>query len=166
VVFHPLPLLQAFPLLIVGRVHHSCLLWPACLFTAHMGIWSSPSPVEFSSLHHFYKLSRSWLLGVCCCSCLLQLACFEGFPLPVFGTQGTPPSLLHVFFVVIPYSSVFFFFPGWGSFCPGGYADLDLGCLWEYHVLLSSPCGLSLPNPFGHCHLAAAWEPSWFLHLM
>jgi hypothetical protein len=28
-----------------------------------------PSPVEFSSHHHFYKLSRSWLLGVCCCSC-------------------------------------------------------------------------------------------------
>jgi hypothetical protein len=23
-----------------------------------------PSPVEFSSYHHFYKLSFSWLLGV------------------------------------------------------------------------------------------------------
>jgi hypothetical protein len=25
-----------------------------------------------------------------------------------------------------------FFFPGWGSVCPGGYADLAQGCLWEY----------------------------------
>jgi hypothetical protein len=25
-----------------------------------------PSPVEFSSHFHFYKLSRSWLLGMCC----------------------------------------------------------------------------------------------------
>jgi hypothetical protein len=28
-----------------------------------------PSPVEFSSHCHFYKLSRSCLLGVCSCSC-------------------------------------------------------------------------------------------------
>jgi hypothetical protein len=33
-----------------------------------------PSPVEFSSHHHFYKLSHSWLLGVCHRSCLLWLA--------------------------------------------------------------------------------------------
>jgi hypothetical protein len=26
----------------------------------------------------------------------------------------------------------FSFFPGWGSVCPGGYADLAQGCLWEY----------------------------------
>jgi hypothetical protein len=32
-----------------------------------------PSPVEFSSHSHFYKLSCSWLLGMCCCSC--QPAC-------------------------------------------------------------------------------------------
>jgi hypothetical protein len=36
----------------------------------------SPSPVEFSSLCHFYKLSCSWLLGVCCPSCLLQPGLF------------------------------------------------------------------------------------------
>jgi hypothetical protein len=38
-------------------------------FTWEVGL--PPSPVEFSSHHHFYKLSWSWLLGVCCCSCML-----------------------------------------------------------------------------------------------
>jgi hypothetical protein len=32
------------------------------------------------------------------------------FPSPLFGTQGAPPSLLYVFFVVIAYYSVFFLF--------------------------------------------------------
>jgi hypothetical protein len=44
------------------------------------------------------------------------------------------------------------------------YADLVQGCLWEYHVLLSLPCGLRLPQWSGHWHLAAR-EPSWFLYL-
>jgi hypothetical protein len=94
----------------------------------------SPSSVEFSSHRHFYKLSCFWLLGVCCCSCLLQPACCEGFPLPPFGTQGALPSFLRVFFIVIAYYSVSLFYPGWRSVCPGGYADLSQGCLWEYHV--------------------------------
>jgi hypothetical protein len=47
----------------LGRWHCTCFLWPACLFKAHMGHGSSPSPVEFSSHHHFYKLSCPWLLG-------------------------------------------------------------------------------------------------------
>jgi hypothetical protein len=46
--------------------------------------------------------------------------------------------------------SVFFFFPGWELVCPGGYADLAQGCLWEYHMPLSSPCGLHLPKQSGH----------------
>jgi hypothetical protein len=33
-------------------------------------------------------------------------------------------------------------------------------------MLLRSPCGLCLPKMSGHCHLAAAREPSWFLPLM
>jgi hypothetical protein len=71
-----------------------------------------PSPVEFSSHHHFYKLSCSWLLGMCHRSCLLQPAC-EGFPLPPLQCSGHPASLLHVFFVVIAYYLVFFFFFPW-----------------------------------------------------
>jgi hypothetical protein len=131
-----------------------------------------PSPVEFFSHCHFYKLSHSWLLGVCRCSCLLQPGLFiyssvRDFPSPPFGAQGTPPSLLCVFFVVIVYYSVFFsFFPGWGSVCPGGYAaDLAQGGLCKYCVPLSSPCGLLLPKLPGCWRLAAAPGPSWFLCL-
>jgi hypothetical protein len=128
--------------------------------------------VEFSSHCHFYKLSHSWLLGRCRHSCLLWLACLFTIlwgisSLPLFGAQGAPPSLLCVFFVVIAYFSVFFsFFPGWGSVCSGGYADLAQGCLWEYCMPLSSPCGPHLPKLSGCWCLAAVREPSWFLCLM
>jgi hypothetical protein len=112
-VFLPPPLLQAFPLLVAGRV-------PPLL----------PS-----------------LAG------LVYLQLHEGFSSPLFGTQGAPPSLLHVFIVLIAYYSVSLFFPGWGLVCPGGYADLVQGCLWEYCAPLSSPCGLRLPKPSGHWRL-------------
>jgi hypothetical protein len=84
-----------------------------------------PSPVEFSSLHHFYKLCRSWLLCVCRCSCLLSPGLFiyssvRDSPTLFFGAQCTPPSLLRVFIVLVAYYSVSLFFPGWVSVCPGG----------------------------------------------
>jgi hypothetical protein len=84
-----------------------------------------PSPVEFSSLRHFYKLSRSWLLGMCCNSCLLRpdplvyLQFCEGFPSPTFGAQGALPSLLHVFIVLTAYYSVSLFFLGGGRSVQG-----------------------------------------------
>jgi hypothetical protein len=96
-------------------------------------------------------------------------------PLPLSGAWGALPSLLHVFLFIYFSSCLFitqfgffsfFFLLGWGSVCPGGYADLAQGCLWEYHVPLSSPGGLRLPKQSGHWHLVAAWEPFWFLHLM
>jgi hypothetical protein len=61
--------------------------------------------------------------------------------------------------------SFFFFFPWVGVGLSRGYDDLAQGCLWEYRVLLSLPCGLCLPKQFGCWHLVAAREPSWFLHL-
>jgi hypothetical protein len=71
-----------------------------------------PSPVEFSSHRHFYKLSCSkvagWVLWLLPSPASLFV---RDFPSPIFGAQGTPPSLLHAFFVVIAYYSVFFFFP-------------------------------------------------------
>jgi hypothetical protein len=48
------------------------------------------SPVAFSSHGHFYKLSHSWLLDMCCHSCLLQPACCEGFPLTLLQCSGCP----------------------------------------------------------------------------
>jgi hypothetical protein len=114
-VFLPLPLLQAFLLLVAGRV---LLLLPSL---AGLFIYSS----------------------------------VRDCPSPLFGTQGAPPSLLRVFFVVIAYYSVFFsFFPGWGPVCPGGYADLAQDCLWEYRVPLRSPCGVRLPSSLG----AGVWQ--------
>jgi hypothetical protein len=74
--FPPTTVLQAFPLLIAGCVLLLLLspAWLVCLLlTWDVGL--PPSPVEFSSLCHSYKLSRSWLLGGCCHSCLLRPAC-------------------------------------------------------------------------------------------
>jgi hypothetical protein len=125
-----------------------------------------PSPVEFSSHHHFCKISLSWLLGGCCHSCLLQSACCEGFPLLPLCHSGCPALFaMCLFCCYCLLFSFFSFFPGWVSVFTGGYADLAQGCLWEYHVLLSSSCDPHLPKPSLHCHLAAAWKPSWFLHL-
>jgi hypothetical protein len=90
--------------------------WRVCLqLMWEVGL--PPSPVEFSSHRCFYKLSCSWLLGVCLWSCLLRLACLFTVlwgiaPPPLFGTQGAQPSLLHVFFILIVcYSVCFFVFP-------------------------------------------------------
>jgi hypothetical protein len=116
-VFLPLPLLQAFPLLVAGRCRHSCLLQPSCS------------------------------MGDC--------------PSPPLALRVPHPLCYMSFLLLFSFS----FFPGWVSVCPGGYADLGQGCLWEYHMPLSSPCGLHLPKWSGHWHLAAR-DPSWFLHLM
>jgi hypothetical protein len=117
-------------------------------FTWEVGL--SHSPVEFSSHHHFYKLSRSWLLGMCCRSCLLWSAC-EGLPLPSSTALRVPCPLCYMSFLLLLLIIQFFFsfFPGWWSVCPGGYADLAQGCLWEYHAPFSSPCGPCLPKPSG-----------------
>jgi hypothetical protein len=62
-------------------------------------------------------------------------------PSPTLQSSGHPTlfATCHFFSATcLLFSLVFFsFFPGWGSVCPGGCADLAQGCLWEYHVLLS-----------------------------
>jgi hypothetical protein len=143
----------------------------ACLFTARVGSGSSPL-----SCGAFFPppLLQAFVLLVAGCVLLIlpslaqlvYLQFCEGFPSLFFGVQGSPPSLLCVFIVLIAYYSVSLFFPEWGSVCPGGYADLAQGCLWEYRVPLSSLCDSRLPKPSGHWHLVAAWGPSCFLHLM
>jgi hypothetical protein len=78
-----------------------------------------PSSVEFSSLRHAHKLSRFWLLDVRPCSCPLWPgpACLFtvlwGILLPPFlALRVPPPSLQHVFTVLIAYYSVSLFFLG------------------------------------------------------
>jgi hypothetical protein len=96
------------------------------------------SPVEFSSHCHFYKLSHFWLLGMCHCSCLLQPSCCEGFPLPPFGAQVAPPSLLRVFFLIIAYYSVFFLF-----YLSGGPSVQGAMLIWPRIVCGSTECHLA-----------------------
>jgi hypothetical protein len=145
------------------RWHCTCFLRPVCLFTVHVGSGSSPlSCGIFLPL----PLSQAFLLLVACHVPLLLLSLAgpslfiyssgRDSSLPLFSAQGTPPSLLHVFIVLIAYYSVSLFFPGWGSVFPGGYAALAQGCLWEYRVPLNSPCGLHLPKPSGRGCLAVA----------
>jgi hypothetical protein len=136
-------------------------------FTWEVGLL--PSPVEFSSLRHFYKLYCSWLLGVCRCSCLLQPArlftVLGGISLPCSLALRAPHPVCYVSFFCCCYCLLFSFsfFLGWGLVCPGGYADLAQGCLWEYRIPLSSPCGLRLTKPSGHWRLVVAQEPCCFL---
>jgi hypothetical protein len=137
-----------------GRWHCTNFLRPVCLFTVHVGSGLLPSPVEFSSLCHFYKLSHSWLLGMCCCSCLLPPGLFiysslRDPPPPPLVLRAPHPLCYVSFLLLLLLIIQFLFFPGWGSVCPGGYADLVQGCLWEYRVPLSSPCGLCLPKLSG-----------------
>jgi hypothetical protein len=118
------------------------------------------SPVEFSSHRHFYKLSCSLIAGH-----TLPLPPSPARPGLFIYRSGkdSPPSLFALYCSYCLLLS-FSFFPGWGSVCPGGYADLAQGCLWEYRVPLSSPYSLRLPKRSGRWCLAA-WEPSWFLPL-
>jgi hypothetical protein len=74
---------------------------------------------------HFHKLSHSWLLGTRPYShplwpgpgCLFTF--LGGIPLPHFGAQGAPPSLLRVFIVLIAYYSVSLFSLGGGQSVQG-----------------------------------------------
>jgi hypothetical protein len=128
-------------------------------------LWSFPPTATFTS----FPTPGCWAVPqlLPSLSGLFIYSSMRDCPSPIFGAQGALPSLLHVFFVVVACYSVFFsFFPGWRLVCPGGYADLAQGCLWECHVPLSSPCVLCLPKQFGCWRLAAARYPSWFLHLM
>jgi hypothetical protein len=163
------PLLQAFPFpSTLGEVTLQ-LFSPASMFiySSH-GKWAFPLFCEVSLPPPLLQALLLLVAGRCHPSCLLwwlvYLQFCEWLPLPPFSAQGTPPSLLHVLFVVVAYFSVFSFFPVWGSVCLGGYADLAQGCLWEFHVPLSSPCGLCLPQQSGRWYLVVQ-DPSWFLCL-
>jgi hypothetical protein len=165
------PLLQAFPFPVYWGGDTAPAFSGLCVYLQFM--WEVVFPLS-CGVFLPPLLSQAFPLLVAGCMPLL-LPSLAGlfiyssgrdFPSPLFGAQGAPPSLLRVFFFCYCLLFSFSFFPGWGSICAGGYADLAQGCLWEYRVPLSSPCGRRLPKLSGCWCLAVAWEPSWFLHLM
>jgi hypothetical protein len=78
----------------------------------------------------------------------------RNFPSPP-SVLRVPRPLCYISFCCYCLLFSFSFFPGWGSVSPGGYAALSQDCLWEYHILHSSPCGPCLPKMSGRCCLGA-----------
>jgi hypothetical protein len=140
-----------------GRWHCTPFLCPACLFTAHMGSGSSPL-----SCGVFLPppLSQTFLLLVAGHAPPLPseplwpgpaflFTVLGRIPLPPSSALSAPHPLCYVSLLFLLIITQFLFFPWVGSVCPGGYAVLAQGCLWEYRVPLSSPCGPRLSKPSG-----------------
>jgi hypothetical protein len=141
---------------------------PACLSTAHVGSGTSPlscgaflpppllQAFQILVAGHVAQLlpSPAWLVYLQFC---------EGFPFPPLWCSGCPTLFAMCLYCCYYVLFSFSFFPRWRSVCSGSYADLAQGCLWEYLILLSSPC-LHLPKLSG-CRQLVAWGPSWFLCL-
>jgi hypothetical protein len=159
-VFLPLPLSQAFLLLITGQCCCSCQ--PPSLFTVHVG---SGSSLLSCGIFLPPPLSQVFPLLVAGCmpplppdplqhAWLVYLQSWEGFPSPNLQRSVRPnlfPMCLYCFYCLL---LSFSFFPGWRSVCPGGYAALAQACLWEYRIPRSSP-GTHPPKPSGRRRLAA-----------
>jgi hypothetical protein len=152
-VFLPLPLLQPFPLLTVG-----CVL---LLLLASVFVYSS------NGLWVLAPLLWSFLLSPL--ASFPAPGCWVHAPTPAFTSLArpglfiyssrkdflSPPPLalraphplccvsLFSYYLLLSFS----FFPRWRLVCPGSYADLAQGCLWNYRVPLSSPCGSRLLKP-------------------
>jgi hypothetical protein len=118
----------------------------------------SPSPVEFSSLHNFYKLSCSWLLGVCCRSCLLWPACLFtvqwGIPLPPIWRSGLPTLFATCLYCSYCLILSFSFFPWVGGRCVQGAM-----LIWPRVVCGSTTYRLTHLVPIFPSHLGAGiWQ--------
>jgi hypothetical protein len=119
-----------------------------------------PTPVELSTWQQLLQAFPFLRLlgGVATPAFSSQLVYLQlewGVPSP---SLKVPHPLCYVsfFFQLLIYYSVFFslFSLGGGQSVQGGYADLFQGCLWEYHVSLSSPVGLLFPSRIG----AGIWQ--------
>jgi hypothetical protein len=118
-------------------------------------LWSFPPSTTLTS----FPTPGCWVRATSSCPLQPGLACLftvpGGIPLSLFSAQGAPPPLLCVFIVLIAYYSVSLFIPGWGSVCPGGYADLAQGCLWENRIRLAHLVIRVFPSHLG----AGDWQP-------
>jgi hypothetical protein len=140
--FPPTTLLQAFPLLIAGRV---LLLLPAGMFVySSCGKWAFPSLLW--SFPPSATLTCFPAPGCWACPCSQwSLSCQAQLVYLQFRRDSPPPlrcSGHPTLFAMCLYCSYclllsFSFFPRWGSVSPRGSAYLAQGCLWKYHVPLS-----------------------------
>jgi hypothetical protein len=161
--------LQAFPLLIAGWVPQLLPSLAGLFNYSSCGKWAFPS---LSGVFLPPPLLQAFLLLVAghvplllpSLAGLFIYSSVRDCPFPPLEHSGQPAIFIMCLFCYCLLFS-FSFFPGLGSVCPEGYADLAQDYLWEYCMLLSSPCGLHLPKWSGCWHLAAR-EPSWCLHLM
>jgi hypothetical protein len=138
-----------------GRWHCTRLLRPACLFTAH--VRSGSSPLSCGVFLPPLLLQAFLLLVTLRVPLLLPspAALLWGISTPHSSALRAPRPLCCMSFLLLLLVIQFFFLfsLGGGSVCLGGYADLAQGCLWEYRMPLSSPCGRRLPNLSGCWHL-------------
>jgi hypothetical protein len=95
-------------------------------------LWSFPPTATFTS----FPTADCWACAtIPVFSSWLVVRDFPSSPLRGSGRPTLFATCLFCCYCLL--FSFFFFFPGWGLVCPGGYADLAQSCLWEYHVLLS-----------------------------
>jgi hypothetical protein len=97
-------------------------------------LWSFPPIATFTS----FPTLGCWVCAAApvFSSPLVYLQFHGGLPSPLFGTQGTPPSLLCVFFVVV-YYSVSLFSLG------GGRSDQGAMLIWPRIVCGNTVCHLA-----------------------
>jgi hypothetical protein len=123
-------------------------------------LYGTQSALFQASSHHQLIVSLSAFLGFFFTesSCRVQL--HVPLPSPVPSWHLTP-SAAYSFSVPYLLFSCFFFCRA-GVSCPGGYAGLSQGQLWEYHIpLICLPVSLHLLSRFG----ASVWwhgSPSVF----
>jgi hypothetical protein len=149
-----------------GRWRYTCLLQPSCLFTVHVG--SVPSHISSGAfltqpLLQAFPVQGCWVGATtpAFSGQLVYLKFCEGFH-PHFGAQGTPPSLLHVFFCCcLLFSLVFFsFFPGWGQ------SVQEAMLMWPRVVCGSTTCRFAhlvvCVSQAGRSWCLAAWSSPGF----
>jgi hypothetical protein len=123
-------------------------------------LWSFPPTTTFTS----FPTPGCWVCAAA--PAFSSRLVVRDFPSPP-SALGVLCPLCYVSFLLLLLIIQFFFLFSLG----GGWSVQGAMLLWPrvvcgfYHMLLSSPCGLRLPEPSGHRHVVVVQEPSWFFHL-
>jgi hypothetical protein len=124
------PLLQAFLFpSSLGEVTLHTLSQARVFVYSSLGRWVFP--LLLRSFHPSTTLTSFPAPGCWACTPTpAGLTCLFTVPGRIPFPQSSELSVPHPLSYCLLLS--FSFFPGWSSVCPGGYADLAHGCLWEY----------------------------------